>query len=158
MRRRALWSALALTLALVGLAGCGGGNARQLSASQVPLVPGSTIIARVTQCDSGANAYCALALVVQNTRYRNSDQLEKAEHDRIHAAGWRGVGGDTGAENSAESPSHKLRVTYATAYGELQSIDLGLIHRPPAIATALAHTLFAHAPVISILLESGTSS
>ncbi len=154
MCRRTLWPALIL----VGLVGCGGGNAAKLSVSQVPLVPGSRIIARVAECDSGANSYCALALVVQNTRYRNSDQLEKAEHNWIHAAGWRGVGGDTGAENSAESPSRKLRMTYATAYGELQSIDLGLIHRPPAIATALARTMFAPAPVISILLESGSSS
>lgn len=155
MSARTLWLAPLLAV----LAGCGGGNAGKLSASQVPLVPGARVVAQVTQCDRGANAYCALALVVQDQRYRNSDQLEKAEHHRVRAAGWRGVGADTADENAAESPSHKLRITYATAYGELKGIDLGWIHRPRAIATVLARTMFAHAPAtISILVESGDSS
>ncbi len=143
---------------IAGVAGCGQGTKRDLSLEQLPLVPGAKIATQVKQCDRGANAFCALELVVVDPLYRDSNALEKAEHKWVHAAGWRGIGGDTDNQNAAESPGHKLRVTYATAYDDLREIDLGFIHRPRPIAVALSRAMFAHAPAISMLLEAGDSS
>jgi hypothetical protein len=144
---------------IAALAGCGGGaSTTDLSLQQLPLVPGAKIATRVKQCDRGANAFCAMELVVVDPLYRSSSALEKAEHKWVHAAGWRGVGGDTDNQNAAESPGHKLRVTYATAYDDLRAIDLGFVHRTRQIAVALSRTMFAHAPAISVLLEAGDSS
>jgi hypothetical protein len=141
------------------LAGCGhSANKRTLSLQQLPLVPGAKVMMQLKQCDRGANAFCALELVIADPRYRTANDLEKAEHEWVHAAGWKGVGGDTVYENAAESPGHRLRVTYATAFDDLRALDLGFIHRPPKIAIALSKTMFARTPAMSVLLESGDSS
>jgi hypothetical protein len=155
---RVITAALA-PIALIGaLAGCGpGGTGKAPALENVPLLPGAKIVARSHECDKGANPYCALALVVVDPRFKNSDQLVSAEHDWVHAAGWRGVTADTGDENAAESPGHEYRVTYATASGDLKGIDLGWIHRSKKIAKALSHSLFAHASAMSVLLEHGES-
>ena len=42
---------------------------------------------------------------------------------------------------AAESPGHKLRVNYGTAFNDLQGIDRGLIKRPQRISTALSRAL-----------------
>jgi hypothetical protein len=152
-------SAAALVGPLAALAGCGHStNHTKLSLQQLPLVPGAKVATVIKQCDRGANAFCALELVIVNQKYRSSDELEKAEHRWVRAAGWRGVGGDTIYENAAESPGHKLRVTYATAADDLRAVDLGYIHRPSTLAVAMSRTMFSHVPAMSVLLESGDSS
>jgi hypothetical protein len=155
-RVRALWTLLAVAVPIAVLSGCGsGGSSQALSLGNVPLLPGSTVVAHAQQCDKGANAYCAMEAVVVNPRYKNSKQLVDAEHNWVHGAGWRGVTADTGNERAAESPGHKYRVTYATASGDLTGIDLGWIKRSRSIARALSKTLFARAPAMSLLLEAG---
>ncbi len=151
---------MAIVPALIAaLAGCGDGASNSnLSLRQLPLVPGAKVLRTVKACDRGANAFCALDVVIVDPMYRSSTELLKAEHVWVHAAGWRGVGGDTVDENAAESPTHKLRVTYATASGDLKDIDLAEIKRPRMIALALSHAMFSRAPAMSVLLEVGSSS
>jgi hypothetical protein len=148
---------LATSLLLV-LGGCGSvKGAPPPAASQLPLVPGAKVVAQATQCDKGANPFCALELVVVDPRFKTSEDLVNAEHDVVHKAGWAGVGADTGNERAAESPGHKLRVTYATASGDLTGIDLGWIHRSRTIAVSLSRTLFNHYPAMSVELDPGSS-
>ena len=90
-------------------------------------------------------------------RFTTSEDLVNAEHDLVHGEGWAGVSADTGDERAAESPGHKLRVTYATAYGDLKGIDLGWIHRRSQIARALSQALFDHASAMSVELDLGSS-
>ena len=149
----------ALLVPVVALAGCGhSASHTTLSLQQLPLVPGAKVATKIRQCDRGSNAFCALELVIVAPNYRNSNALEMAEHKWVRAAGWKGVGGDTVYENAAESPGHKLRVTYATAIDDLRAVDLGFINRPPTIAVALSHTMFGLVSAMSVLLESGDSS
>jgi hypothetical protein len=141
------------------IAGCGhAADKRTLSLQQVPLVPGAKVLTQLKACDRGNNAFCALELVIVDPAYKTSNDLEKAEHRWVHAAGWKGVGGDTTYENAAESPGHRLRVTYATALDDLRALDLGVIHRPPKIALAMSRAIFSRQPAMSLLLESGDSS
>jgi hypothetical protein len=93
--------------------------------------------------------------VVVDRRYGSSDALVSSEHRKVHSQGWAGVGGDTGDERAAESPGHKLRVTYATAYGELKGIDLKWIQRPRTITMALSRAMFDRDPAMALLLETG---
>jgi hypothetical protein len=152
-------SAIGLPALLVlGLAGCGSvKGAPPPTADQLPLVPGAKIVEQATQCDKGSNAFCALELVVVDPRFKTSVDLVNAEHDFVHKAGWAGLGADTGNERAAESPGHKLRVTYATANGDLTGIDLGWIHRSRRIAVALSRTLFDHSSAMSVELDQGSS-
>ncbi len=138
------------------LAGCGGSGPKTPSLDQLPLLPGAKVVTQAKQCDRGTNGYCALELVVVDPHYKTSDELVAAEHRWVYKAGWRGVTGDTGAQNAAESPSHKLRVTYGAAYGDLTSIDLGYIHRARAIAYALSRALFDHSSAMSVMVEIGS--
>lgn len=143
----------------VAVAGCGAStNSKDVTLAQLPLVPGAKIVRQVKQCDRGANAFCSLNIVIVDPLYHSSVSLLKAEHVWVHAAGWNGVGGDTDDENAAESPTHKLRVTYSTAAGDLKAIDLALIKRPRPIALALSRVMFDRSPALSVLLEVGTSS
>ena len=61
------------------------------------------------------------------------------------------------AARSAESGAKKLRGTFATAYGDLLSIDEGTITRSPRIARALSAQLFARAPALSFMVQTGSS-
>jgi hypothetical protein len=153
-RLRLALPALALSL----LAGCGQSTGKRApSLSELPLVRGADIVAQVRQCDRGANAFCAWQLVVVDHRYRTSGALVRAEHRLIHKLGWRGADADTGEENSSDSPGHKLRVTYATADGDLLGIDLGWIRRPRKITLALSRVMFDRSSAMSVMLELGTS-
>ncbi len=143
---------------LVALTGCGSvKGAPPPALDQLPLVPGAKVVQQATQCDKGANAFCALEVVVVDPSFKTSEGLVNAEHDLVHKAGWAGLGADTGNERAAESPGHKLRVTYATANGDLTGIDLGWIHRSRQIAVALSRTLFNHASAMSVELDPGSS-
>lgn len=116
-----------------------------------------SIATQVRECDRGKNGFCALALVVVGPRYVSSDELLAGEHLELRKHRWSGGQGDIGGEHAADSPGHKLRVTYANPYTDLMGIDLGWIHRPRAIAVTLAHAMFAQSPAMSIMLEVGTS-
>jgi len=156
MTGRRVCIALVATL-LAALAGCGGGQ-RAPRLSQLPLVSGARVVAQEMRCDRGANAFCSLELVVVNPSYRSPDRLLKAEHDRLKAAGWTGTNGDIGDESAAESPGHRLRVTYATADGDLKGIDLGWVKRSRKITLALSQALFGRSAALSLLLERGPGS
>ena len=71
--------------------------------------------------------------------------------------GWSLADGDTGDQSAANSPGHKLRLTFATATGDLRQIDLGQINRPRPITYALSSTMFDRTPAMSMLLEVGAS-
>jgi hypothetical protein len=144
------------TAALLG--GCGPSAAdRTPKLSDLPLVKGASIVTQVQDCDNGANAFCAVELVVVDRHYKNSDDLLLSEHHELLSHGWSGAGGDTGNERAADSPGHKLRLTYATATGDLQGVELGQIKRPGKIWLALSHTLFDQVPALSMMLEVGNA-
>jgi hypothetical protein len=124
--------------------------------SQLPLVDGASVVSRAQECDHGTNAYCAIQLVVADPRYHSSVDLLKDERRHLHAVGWALANGYTGNENAADSPGHKLRVTYSTAEGDLQGIELGWIQRPRNITLALSNAMFARRAALSMLLELGS--
>jgi hypothetical protein len=140
------------------LAGCGASKAsRTPSVAQVPLVPGATVAKQVRECDTGSNAYCAIVFVVLDHRYRSSDQLTVDEAHHLRKSGWSVANGDTGVESAANSPSHGLRVTYATALNDLRGVDLGWIKRPRTITLALSDAMFDRSAAMSMMLEVGAS-
>jgi hypothetical protein len=141
--------------AAVGLAGCGTG-ARMPNLSGLPLLPGSTIVTQIKECNKGDSAFCAIELVVQDHRYPSSRALVLSQRDRLKALGWTGASPDTGVQLADESPGHKLRVTYATAVDDLQGIDLGWIARPRSIEMLLDRAVFNNVPTMSVLLEVGS--
>jgi hypothetical protein len=161
LARAASAPALALAVApaivlAVALAGCGQASGQRTpDLGQLPLVKGTHVVAQVRECDPGANDFCAVEAVVVGPRYRSSTALMKSERLHLTSLGWSTVGGDTGQQTAAESPGHKLRLTYATAYGDLEGIDLGWIKRPPAIQLALSRALFDRSSAMSIMLEQG---
>lgn len=142
----------------VALAGCGSGGSKVPDLSQLPLVDGASVVTRAQECDHGANAYCAIDLVVADPRYRSSLDFLKSERSHLHAVGWSLASGYTGNENAADSPGHKLRVTYSTAEGDLQGIELGWIQRPRNITLALSKAMFARRAALSMLLELGSGA
>jgi hypothetical protein len=152
----ALLTACAVALP-AALAGCGASSpaGRTPTAGQVPLLAGSRIVAQVRACDQGANAYCAIDLVVRNGAYNSSDLLLRDEGRLLKKDGWSLAHGDTGEQSSANSPGHKLRLTFSTAAGDLQEVDLGLINRPWPIVYALSSSMFARAATMSMMLEIG---
>jgi hypothetical protein len=146
-------AAVALTVAL-GACGSSGGDQSPKLAS-LPLVPGANIITRYKQCDHGSNAYCAWELVITDHRYKTSRDLTKSEHLLLTKQGWSAAVADTGEQRAADSPGHKLRVTYSTAYGDLKGVDLGWIERPRQITLSLSRTIFDRASAMSVMLELG---
>jgi hypothetical protein len=146
-----------VALAAGALAGCGG-NAGDISpdVGGLPLAEGSRIVSKVQQCDAGENPYCAVELVVVNPAYRDSGVLVVAERRTLARKGWTADHATNGDEHAAESPGDKLRVTYATADGDLKDIELGWIKRSHAISLALSHALFDRAAAISVMLEVGS--
>ena len=147
----------ALTLAFA-VGGCGGAGKKNVpDLRQLPLVPGAQVVARVQECDSGANSFCAIEFVIVDRHYHTSTDLLEAEHKLIRSRGWLGADADTGDQKAADSPGHKLRVTYATAYGDLKGIDLEWIKRPRPITLALSRALFERASALSMMLELGST-
>lgn len=125
--------------------------------TRLPLVSGARIVQQVRQCDRGANSFCSLELVVVNPRYHTSLDFLNQEHKRLASLGWTSANAQIGEERAADSPGHKLRVTFATDYGDLKGIDLGWVHRSRKTALALSHALFAHSATLSVMLEVGPS-
>jgi hypothetical protein len=155
---RRLGALSALLIALT-VAGCGAGSPGQRTptASSIPLVPGSRVVEQVRACDQGSNPYCAIDLVVRNGGYISSDILLRDEGRLLKKDGWTLAHGDTGEQSSANSPGHKLRLTFSTAAGDLQEIDLGVINRPWPIVYSLSSSMFARAATMSMMLEVGAS-
>jgi hypothetical protein len=140
---------------LVG--GCGAaGPTHSPDLSRLPLTPGARVVAQVRSCDHGANAFCALELVVVDSRYATSADVVAAEHAQLRRHGWTGANAETGDEHAADSPGHKLRVTYATAFLDLVGIARGFIRRPHPISLALSRALSARASAMSVMLELGS--
>ncbi len=140
------------------LLGCGQASSPPTPAlSKLPLVRGTRISVQVLRCDKGANAFCAWELVVVGPRYRSSAQLLRREHDQLRKLGWSGADADVSGENAADSPGHKLRLSYATDYGDLQAIDLGYTKRSRKVTFALSRGIFEHTPTMSMLLEQGAA-
>ena len=123
---------------------------------KLPLAPGSRIVTRVRQCDAGSNAYCAVELVVVDPAWHDSGVAGVRREADPRAPGWTADRGANGDEDAAESPGDKLRVTYATAYGDLKDIELGWIKRSHAISVALSHALFDRSAAMSVMLEIGS--
>ncbi len=154
-RRLGVAGALALAVAL---AGCGASTIeRTPTVSAVPLVPGAKIATQVRECDQGSRAYCTIELVVLDSKYPSSDILAHDESHVLRKAGWSLADGDTSTETAANSPGHKLRLTYSTAADDLQQIDLGQIDRPTTITHALSSSIFDQTPAMSMMLEVGAS-
>jgi len=147
---------VAVALAALGLAGCGNSGDRSPELGGLPLAPGSRVVANVKQCDQGENAYCALELVVIDPAWHDSGSLVFAERKLLVRKGWTLDHATNGDEQAAESPGDKLRVTYATAYGDLKDIELGWIKRSHEISLALSRTLFDRGAAMSVMLEIGS--
>jgi hypothetical protein len=94
---------------------------------------------------------------VLDPRYKSSDILAHEQSKHLRKAGWSLADGDTGTESSANSPGHKLRLTYSTAADDLQQIDLGAISRSRAVTLALSNSMFDRAAAMSMMLEVGAS-
>jgi hypothetical protein len=143
-------------LSAFALAGCGsGGSPGPVSLRQLPLIPGASVISETSRCDKGANAFCAIQAVIVDRRAHSSGALVENEHRQLHSLGWTTSAGDDGVEVAADSPGHKLRVTYATAINDLIGIDEKWIVRQRSIGLSLAQTVFSHIPAMSILLQVG---
>ena len=115
------------------------------------------MVARAEACDAGANAYCALDVVLVNPRFKSAQELVTNERRWLRRNGWIRVSAQTGDELAADSPGNRIRVTYATAALDLKDIDLGWIKRPRAIALALSDAIYDGAPAISMNLVAGPS-
>lgn len=149
---------MALPALIATLAGCGSSSPRHTpELAKLPLVGGARIVAEARRCDPGANAFCAWELVITDPRFRSSDALLLSEHNRLIGLGWSGANADTGDQHAADSPGHELRLTYATAYGDLKGIDLGWIERSRNVTLALSRALFTRDSTLSMLLEQGST-
>jgi hypothetical protein len=148
---------LALGALVLALAGCGGqgGSQTSLNLQQLPLVSGASVVAHARQCDRGANAFCALEAVVVAPRFRSSGALVASERRQLRKLGWSSMAGDDGDERAADSPGHKLRITYATAANDLLGIDEQWIKRPNNITFSLSQAMFKRTPAMSVMLEVG---
>ncbi|MDQ6835289.1 MAG: hypothetical protein M3016_03790 [Actinomycetota bacterium] len=148
---------LAVLVALA-LSGCGSAApSRSPTLAGVPLPPGSRVLAHVTRCDRGANAYCAVQLVVSGPGYHSSEDLLGTERRHLMALGWGLANADTGDEHAAESPGHKLRLIYATAALDLKDVDLGWVRRSRRIQRGLSAAMFDRIAALSLMLEPGSS-
>ncbi len=158
MKTRRTGQALVIGAAALALSACGqSSDSRHPTLAGLPLASRTQIVAQVTSCDRGANAYCSLQLVVVGHGYPSSTALLNTEKQHLHALGWTETGGDTGHEKAADSPGHKLRLTYATASDDLLGVDQGWIQRARPIGLALSRVMVDRDAALSLMLESGSS-
>jgi hypothetical protein len=157
MTARRLGALASLALAAI-LAGCGASKTeRRPLATDIPLVPGAEIAVQARACDRGSRAFCSIDLVVVDHHYRSSDNLALDESHVLRKHGWSLADGDTSLQTAANSPGHKLRLTFATATGDLRQIDLGQINRPWPIVYGLSSSMFDRTAAMSMRLEAGAS-
>jgi hypothetical protein len=143
-------------LLTVALAGCGGGGARTPDVTRLPMVPGVQVSEQIRQCDLGSQAYCAVEMVIVDPHLHTSWDLVNAETRLLSKRRWTFEDASNGDEHAAQSPGDKMRVTWATAYGDLQGIDLGWIQRSHRLTSALAEALFHRGAAMSVMLEVGS--
>jgi hypothetical protein len=145
--------------AAVGLIGCGGQGNTPVSASlaDMPLAPGAKIVYHQRRCDAGVSSYCSVQFVLTGARYPSSAALRDAQLGLLKRAGWGFAHGETDAERAAQSPHGNMRVTYATAFNDLLSLDQGTIERAPGVSRALSRQLFSRTPALSGILQTGIS-
>jgi hypothetical protein len=139
----------------VMLAGCGGSD-RVPKLASLPVVRGAHVVSKIRVCDKGANHYCALELVLTDPRYASPRDLVLAESELLRAHGWSGASAQTGDELADESPGNDLRLTYATAYGDLHDIEFGWVQRTRRTQEALSKQMFAGATAMSAQLQVGS--
>ncbi len=120
-------------------------------------MPGAEIAVQSRACDHGSHAFCAIDLVVVDHHYVSSDVLARDESKVLSKRGWSLAHGDTGLQSAANSPGHNLRLTFATASGDLRQIDLGTINRPWPITFGLSSSMFDRTAAMSMMLEVGAS-
>lgn len=157
MQRTGAGVALGALAALL-MAGCGGsGSPPGVSLHSVPLVPGARVIEQTRQCDRGANAFCAVEAILVDRRLSSSGALVTRERKLLRQAGWSRASGDFGQEHGADSSGHRLHVTYGTALADLTGIVEGWIKRPHTFAVALSDQIFARAPAMALMVETGPS-
>jgi hypothetical protein len=151
--------AIGLVAATVaGLAGCGQGNTPvSASLADIPLAPGARFVYHQRRCDPGVRSYCSVEFVLVGPHYSSSAALREAQRAVLKRAGWGSAHGETDAERAAQSPHHNLRMTYATAFNDLLSIDQGTIERAPGVSRALSRQLFSQTPALSGILQTGIS-
>jgi hypothetical protein len=155
--RRALATGLAIAAA-AGLVGCGQGNTPvSASLADIPLAPGAKVVYHQRRCDPGVRSYCSVEFVLTGPRYSSSAALREAQRAVLKRAGWGSAHGETDAERAAQSPHDNLRMTYATAFNDLLSIDQGTIERAPGVGRALSRQLFSQTPALSGILQTGIS-
>ena len=148
---------MALAGSVLTLGGCGASSSSSLTIDQLPLVRGATVVTQARQCDRGANAFCAIQAVIVDRGAGSSGALVASERSRLRKLGWASSAGDNGVERAAESPDNKLRVTYATAAGDLLGIDERWIKRRRSITLTLARAMFNQVPAMSVMLELGSA-
>jgi hypothetical protein len=154
----ALATAVAVGLAAAGLTGCGDARAgRTPPLRSLPLAAGARVDLTVRQCDPGARGYCAVYAIIIDRRYRSSHDFLLTERKLLARARWTSSFADTGLERSAESPGHRLRLTYTTADDDLRAIDQHYVKRPGTITLRLSKLDFAGAPALSVTLQAGSS-
>ena len=140
----------------LALAGCGtGGASGPLSLSRLPLVPGARVVTQTRQCDAGSNAFCAIQAVLIDRQFTSSGAFMESEQRYLHSLRWTTSAGDDGKEVAADSPGHKLRLTYATAIDDMIGLDEKWIKRPWPIWASLSQAVFNGTPAMSIMLEVG---
>jgi hypothetical protein len=140
----------------LALAGCGSGGASgPLSLNELPLVPGAHVAAQARLCDGGANPFCAVQAVIVDPHSSSSGALVEREHLKLKSLGWTTSAGDDGDEVAADSPGHKVRVTYATGVDDLIGLDEKWIKRPWPIWASLSESMFSRTPAMSVMLEVG---
>lgn len=149
---------VALALA-AGLASCGGSStAHAPTLEQLPILPSARIAVQARQCDKGHSAYCAIQLVLVDRTFTDNYEFLLAERGWLHDHGWTGANGDTALESAADSPGHKLHLTYATATDDLQGWAFNWIKRRAAVIYGLSDTVFEGTPALSMMLEVGSGS
>ncbi|MGN6168073.1 MAG: hypothetical protein ACTHQQ_07850 [Solirubrobacteraceae bacterium] len=152
---RVVQAAAIVVGSVVVLSGCGGSD-RNPQLAALPLVRGAHVASKVRVCDRGSNHYCALELVLTAPDYASPRDFVLAESKLLRAHGWSGASAQTGDELADESPGNKLRLTYATAYGDLHDIEFGWVQRTRRTEKALSSQMFAGAVAISAQLQVGS--
>jgi hypothetical protein len=156
--RRVVATGLAAAV-VSGLVGCGGQGHTLVSASlaDVPLAAGARVVWHQRRCDPGVSSYCSVEFVLSGPGYPSSAALRDAQRAVLKRSRWTSARGETNAERAAQSPHDNLRMTYATAFNDLLSIDEGTIERAPGVGRALARVLFSQTPALSGILQTGIS-
>jgi hypothetical protein len=134
-----------------------GGTPRAIGLRNIPLPAGTRVVTNIRSCDRGINPYCAQQVVIVGDRYPSSTALRTAYGQQLAKLGWTMAKGPDGNETAADSPSHELRLTYATAYEDLLGVDSKWIQRTAAISHSLSTAMFNRAPALSIMLVRGSS-